>query len=575
VPPPPHEKPDKAEVDRARDFLVQMDKAIRVFRMYDESNDLVAKFLKEVDARRKAYTDVHGDLVVRLRPNAFDYRGELISNMGLDELALALFRQGLTALRVQRDIEVKALYDFLILLSDGLLSEGGDQDDLVTLLWRAQIPGVSYSSVLGYEELDAEEEEQQHDFATSDAVRSTLTESMLSDLGELGEHTTGALAQKAKLLKQERAELTPQVKELIAPLMAETSTDLQLYVLEIIGESLLSPTAAQHFAEAEVEELLSLLLGWLVEAGRIENVSRFIGFLQFITDPQSAPNFHFVQTVNEFIAAGLSGEQLRSLVEGLEGGAAAHVEPLRVVVSVLGRQRKDTLAELIEAAPDESSRTAIDQLLLALCQEDPEFLIDRFRETTGRAVVTDLEVMGAIGVEHARKAVFLRLAEADPQTQALLLQAMADNPELYDERLRGTLSKLGKTGGRMRVSVVEVFCRSNDEKAAAELWRWTQDPDFESWDRVDLIATFRGLMRLSSLERTLAFLEEILDRKSLLRRQALVKLQEAAIEALEENGSGPGIGILKRQGTEGHKWLREPCNAALSRLAAKDRAGRR
>lgn len=122
--------------------------------------------------------------------------------------------------------------------------------------------------------------------------------------------------------------------------------------------------------------------------------------------------------------------------------------------------------------------------------------------------------------------------------------------------------------------MVEVFTRAGDAEAASVLWRWSQAEDFDGWEPVDLKATFRGLMKLSSEERTLAFLEEILTRKSLLGRQKLARTQTAVVDALEEHGSAGAIGILKRHGTEGHKWLREPCNAALARLAARSRTGR-
>jgi len=133
---------------------------------------------------------------------------------------------------------------------------------------------------------------------------------------------------------------------------------------------------------------------------------------------------------------------------------------------------------------------------------------------------------------------------------------------------------MAAAGGRIRVAVIDVFCRAGDQDAAKVLWTWAEDPAFDAWDRIDILALMRGLMKLSGEKRTLTFVDGILGRSSLFRRKQLFAIQSALIEALIESGSGGAVQLLKRHGTEGRKNLRGPCNEALQKLATRARTAK-
>ena len=134
------------------EVMLHLDKAGRVFRMYARGNEMVTRFSTEVAERMAAFVGKYGDLVVGVRPASFEHEGGCITGPGLDELALALFRQGLTSLRFGEGFTQASLLDFLGLVRQGLFESDVQDDDLVTLLWRHPIAGLTYTSVLGYHE---------------------------------------------------------------------------------------------------------------------------------------------------------------------------------------------------------------------------------------------------------------------------------------------------------------------------------------------------------------------------------------------------------------------------------------
>src|SRR5688572_5016590 len=82
----------------AAEVLTKLDKALRMRRLYEPHHELVQRFDGELRGALKSYFQRHGDLRVRVRPTAFETADQPIDAPGLDELALAFFRQGVIAL---------------------------------------------------------------------------------------------------------------------------------------------------------------------------------------------------------------------------------------------------------------------------------------------------------------------------------------------------------------------------------------------------------------------------------------------------------------------------------------------
>jgi hypothetical protein len=554
----------------ARDVMIQFDKAIRVYRMYDRANDLIRKFTEELDSRVSGFLSENGDLVVRVRPTAFDYKGERLTALGLDELALSLFRQGVTRFEFTKDFGRESLVAFLEILTTGLSTRVDSDDDLVTMLWREGISGFTYKAILGFAEAGEGEDEIDLDPAAVEAALEEEEEEP-EDPGATGDIRHADIMERAKAV-----ELPPDVREYIEPITDETPAELNNFVLEIVGETLLAPEVSDHVSMEDAEQLLRMTLQALLESTDLENLGKYIGFLRFLIDPKSAPGFRYVDAVRAVLDEGIGEAGLRALAGSIPDTRDADLSPLTQIVMAMGRDLKGPVDALASNARTEERREALEELLVEMCEADPAFLVERFKAASGGAAVRALKLVARIDEGEARKALAQGISNASPATRVPLVRAMVGLPELYSPAARGALLKMAEEGGSLRATVVDAFRRLQDRDVVRQLREWEEGKPFRTWERSEVLATYKALIALDPSDRALARVREILGRRSFFRRAALRELQASAARAVAVSDAPAARELLQAHREAKAEDVRKAVRAAIreidSRRAAKKAA---
>lgn len=133
-------------------------KAGRSVILYDASNEAVRDFLVEVRQRVEAFLAAHPDLALVVHPWEILHAGEVVYLERDRErsLALRLYRDGVRRLTFRAGLEWDELSRFISVL--GVMFKGirHQEEDFVTLLWKADLTHVAVEAVAGFRPEDDE-----------------------------------------------------------------------------------------------------------------------------------------------------------------------------------------------------------------------------------------------------------------------------------------------------------------------------------------------------------------------------------------------------------------------------------
>lgn len=126
-------------------------KAARAFTLYDPGNSLVRQFIADYQARAVAAT-AGGAVALDVKPFEIHLGAEVVYREEDRERSLAfkLFRDGVRKLGFARNVDGEELLRLLQLLAVRFVGVRQAEDDVVTLLRKAEFKTITFSAVEGY-----------------------------------------------------------------------------------------------------------------------------------------------------------------------------------------------------------------------------------------------------------------------------------------------------------------------------------------------------------------------------------------------------------------------------------------
>ncbi len=137
-----------ARARHAQALALALARCSRALLLYDAHNDAVAAFLEELEDLAE---HGHGELVLDVAQDRFVLDGETVY---LDRdrdrsLPFLLWRDGVRRLRIGAEAGFDQWTSLVELLAVRLSRIRGDEDDLVSMVWRARLPGIQVDAVDG------------------------------------------------------------------------------------------------------------------------------------------------------------------------------------------------------------------------------------------------------------------------------------------------------------------------------------------------------------------------------------------------------------------------------------------
>ncbi len=144
----------------AAEALVALGRAARCFLIYSPDNEAISIFLDNLKKKMDSYLERFGDMPLDIRPWEMVLDDEVIYlNRDRERsLSFRLFRDGVRKVVLRRGVDWSELTRFLGIISIRFTGIRQQEDDIVTLLWKAGFKNIEVEAVEGFVPEDEETE---------------------------------------------------------------------------------------------------------------------------------------------------------------------------------------------------------------------------------------------------------------------------------------------------------------------------------------------------------------------------------------------------------------------------------
>ena len=140
------EQREQQTIQKLRDLMRVLIRALKAKRMYPANNPLLARILGEASLAMNDALETVGDIHVTVQQFDLLFLGQSIYNnpSKKESLAFRFSKDGITELAFQEGLAPEELESFLTVMSHAMESSSLE-DDLVTLLWEQEFSHISYA----------------------------------------------------------------------------------------------------------------------------------------------------------------------------------------------------------------------------------------------------------------------------------------------------------------------------------------------------------------------------------------------------------------------------------------------
>jgi HEAT repeat protein len=385
-----------ASAEKVRTVFVCLAKLVLAKKIYASTNPTLLRFSEDFFQALRQVFDEEDVLVVSIDKHQIRWNDEVVyeSDKRDESIAFILYRDGIGELSIHKDVTPKELDQFVDLIKNAVRAIG-NEDDIVTQLWRADLEHISYRVLDEY--LVGEFGEGRRDGRQSNLV-SLETE----------DHPDApSFAEKGRIVVSDQEEVEPldsYLKRLVGGAAAEMNPtereahfqDMMAAFFTVSGEEL-RVAKDKLFEGRKKDSLVSFIDEYLEFAMMKDNPSALrdvANIIERVTDylvsELRAPVLSvLLRDIREFAAMHLSSDTVRELAATIEGKltnsslllslgetAGSSEEELDAVLEyfeVVGEKSIPTVCKFLEANPDQRlHRAARDALIRVAGDKLPE-----------------------------------------------------------------------------------------------------------------------------------------------------------------------------------------------------------
>jgi hypothetical protein len=410
----------------AGDAMRSLARASRSYLIYDAGNAAVRGFIEEVRTGFERYFNAHGDMELTVRPYELMLDGEAVYLERDRErsLSLKLFRDGVRKLTLTRSTDWGELTRLLEILSIRFVGVRLNEDDAVTLLWKAGFANIRIEAVEGFVPDDDDEVQGGSGAGARSAeklfgrdssrVGDVASTRVPDDFDLPAPRLPAAVPVHYKPLSD--WDLESLRGEVDSPRLPEATLALVRELLDVVVE----PTDPLAFEE--VEGVTREVRDFLLAEDRLDMLLNLFDELTRFRARAPAD----VARVDALLAGFVDATAVRKLIRSVSKDAA---EPPERLQQILGRVPGDVLKlffDLLEVERDDHSRRVIRHLITQQLPARTLAVVERFRASSG-PVAADLLRVLAVAVPDAATQILTTLMQGtDTEVQHEFLRLSAD-----------------------------------------------------------------------------------------------------------------------------------------------------
>ena len=551
-------------VVEVKELFVTLSKAIRAVQLYDENNPVYQRFVQSLrDALKDLWTDVDR-LTVAVEEERFTLAGEEVyrAENRSDSLAFLFFKDGIREITFLPGVEQDELTTFLGVIQRARKGRG-EGDDLLTILWEADLVNFKYQFV----DLLAEGVEipVPGEGGTAEQLQGVLQEETAEAEAEPEE--TGSEAPERPKGAVNRDDFNPtlysldprEMDSLRQEIEVELARDLRGDVLSALLDRLEEPDNPDR--QSEILAILRTLLpnflsrGAILPAARVLEELRALEGREGLFDPQRKQESERI--LDRLSSAQTIDELVRALEDGSISATPAELSALLLHLrpSALGpllraseltqiRELQPILREAVHGIAEKNPR-AVAELL---GDEDSVVLAGAAR-LAGRLKATEAAATLASLMTHPGADVRLAAVEAAVElrasTAASALQVLLTDPER-----------------EVRIAAARGLGRLRYRPAAPGFRDVVTGKEIRAADISEKIAFFEGYGELAG-DAAHELMDKLLNGKGFLGRKETAEIRACAALALGKIGSDEARRSLQAASGEEDAVVRSAVNRAL------------
>lgn len=517
------------------ELLRALTRTIKMIRLYPDNNPVVARAVDDLQERFTLAFQQFDALRFVVGQNKILFHGEPVYESADPEESLAriLFRDGLREIAFHIGFDRTELTRFVALFRGALAHERAD--DLVTLLWDAELPHLTYMAVDEIIDADAERDavpdEFDSEFMTSLDFELDLMEPEDEPTGGAAREAVAAASEIQKNLRgSDQSNLLTLDPEEVRGLMREISDEdpaaLSARIVDTLLEMLrLDPDPA---ARDTVLQTLERSLATLVAQRQFRVAARLLSGVDAIAGQE--PSFADQMATARANLAAAAGElaQMELISEVLERGVKSEFDEVMEFLEALPASGVGALLTLLRRAGNARVQKRLFErlaLLPAGCAVELALALD---DTNPAIVVGLLQVLAQLGERSVVRAIQPMTSHADPRIRQ---EALATLSILGDAGARASLAAaLRDPDTRLRLAAARSLGALGATGVNA-LLNAVLARDFEQKHLDERRAFFEALGSTGSPE-VLTLLRHLMEKKPLLNRQKAEEGRICAVEAL-------------------------------------------
>ena len=523
----------------------------RSFVLYDAGNERIRGFLEDVRTKVERFLATYGELRLEIRPWDIVLGGEVVYSEHDRERSLAfrLYRDGVRRITLKPGLEWEELIVLIGILSIRYKGVRTQEDDVVTLLWRAEFTHVEVGAVEG---LVASDDETAETPSSAAGPRDAL-QAMAFAAPYAFAHPWPEWIERAAV---ERRLVPPALLARIGD--EDGSGAVPGECLQLVRE-LVAALADAHdpLAPGDVAPVLFELRGFLVGELRLDAL---LGMARLVRDAPIADDAR-----RELMAACADDDVLRRLALAVDPADPGALDALEELAGLAPGDHLDTLVDLFASSPAHRESPVICRLLRSL-------LAGRAAQLTGRLGTLDADVAVALfrvatGADAvgAVDAALALLARAEPEAQMAACRFL-DTAEYGGKVGRALVGALASDALEVRLQAMGTLVRRRERRAFDPLLSRTRQragelPAVEA-------ATVGEALAVMDPERARAVFREWVRPSGLLGRltPGQATLRAAAVAGLALLPGGDSEELLVWLSRHAGDDLGRQCERALARL---------
>lgn len=427
-----------------------LSRAARSFLIYEPHNEAIKVFLGSYQ-RSMADAFAYGPLELEVRPFELVREGEVVY-MERDRgrsLAFRLFRDGVRKLTLDPEVPWEELLKLLEILSIRYTGVRQQEDDIVTLLWKAGFSKIAIGAVEGFV---PDEEESDPEAAPTETRQNVITVEIPADWDR--PFPTPLAPRPVRYVPIPPAYLQ-KIKQEGEGSLPALCLRLVQRMLAVVNDPT-DPTTLE-----DVMPLIEEVRDFFLADGQLSWLGQLLDLLKVL------PADEFKRLSNSFG----SDSAIKRIVHGIGRGVEEAPPELIALLERLPGDHLSAMVALLAAERGETSRRKVLRKLVArFASGQPEVLVEGVRKAESNLAKELLKVCMEVVPESAVEAALSRLQDSDPEMRVQVLQVLAQAPARAEvsEALRQLFLA---TDGDLRLQVVDVAVQRHEKLLFEPLWQ--------------------------------------------------------------------------------------------------------